>query len=45
MTRDMSPANGDARTPLLTRQGEPDASCEECSMALEAWEGRLDATG
>lgn len=40
------PANGDAPhrfTPLLTRQGEPDPFCEECSTALEPWEGQAGA--
>jgi len=30
-------------TPVLTRQGEPDPFCEECSTALESWEGRAGA--
>jgi hypothetical protein len=40
------PPNGDAPhrfTPLLTRQGEPHAFCEECSTALEPWEGQAGA--
>jgi hypothetical protein len=40
------PPNGDAPhrfTPVLTRQGEPHAFCEECSTALEPWEGQAGA--
>jgi hypothetical protein len=39
-------ANGDPRhrfTPVLTRQGEPEAFCVECSTALERWEGQAGA--
>ncbi len=40
------PPNGDAPhrfTPVLTRQGEPHPFCEECSTALEPWEGQAGA--
>jgi len=40
------PLNGDAPhrfTPVLTRQGEPHPFCEECSTALERWEGQAGA--
>ena len=30
-------------TPVLTRQGEPHPFCEECSTALEPWEGQAGA--
>ena|SRR6187200_2072530 len=40
------PANGDRRhrfTPVLTRQGEPNGYCVECSTGLEPWEGQAGA--
>jgi len=40
------PPNGDEPhrfTPVLTRQGEPHPFCEECSTALEPWEGQAGA--
>lgn len=40
------PASGDARhrfTAVLTRQGEPQAFCVECSTGLEPWEGQAGA--
>jgi len=40
------PPNGDRPhrfTPVLTRQGEPHPFCEECSTALEPWEGQAGA--
>lgn len=40
------PPNGDVShrfTPVLTRQGEPHPFCEECSTALEPWEGQAGA--
>lgn len=40
------PANGEPGhrfTPVLTRQGEPQAFCVECSTGLERWEGQAGA--